>query len=218
MTVRINHNRSNDLERSLIIYLGRSITRFYVITIFVLGSAVARYSVDMKELSFINASKQQIWKSSYNTEMKQDEYSKTRPTLKRRSYRNPAGEPPGPKTEHFRSDPSRFEDRRTGVQLKRAAKLLTVTALTTNHAVCRITIMLYPISFTASDYFPKFIRKISRPAFALNLYTKSKWKYRQPKNSGVIPDKILQHLVHWRKPNEPRQANLCLRAFRHDKF
>ena len=33
----------------------------------------------------------------------------------------------------------------TGVQLKRSAKLLTVIGLTTKHAVCRITFMLYPI-------------------------------------------------------------------------
>ena len=33
------------------------------------------------------------------------------------------------------------------VHLKRSAKLLTVTGLTTKHAVCRITFMLYPILF-----------------------------------------------------------------------
>ena len=32
---------------------------------------------------FINASKQQTYKSKFNTEMKQDEYSAARPTLKR---------------------------------------------------------------------------------------------------------------------------------------
>ena len=37
------------------------------------------------------------------------------------------------------------EDQPTGVQLKRSAKLLTVTGLTTKHAVCRITFMLYPV-------------------------------------------------------------------------
>ena len=33
-----------------------------------------------------------------------------------------------------------------GVQLNRAAKLLTVTGLITKHVVCRITFMLYPVS------------------------------------------------------------------------
>ena len=37
------------------------------------------------------------------------------------------------------------EARPTGVQLKRSAKMLTVTVLTTKHTVCRITFMLYPI-------------------------------------------------------------------------
>ena len=37
------------------------------------------------------------------------------------------------------------EARPTGVQLKRSAKLLTVIGLTTKHAVCCITVMLYPI-------------------------------------------------------------------------
>ena len=37
------------------------------------------------------------------------------------------------------------EARPADVQLKRAAKFLTVIALTTKHAVCRITFMLYPI-------------------------------------------------------------------------
>ena len=37
------------------------------------------------------------------------------------------------------------EARPTGVQLKNSAKLLTVIWLTTKHAVCRITFMLYPI-------------------------------------------------------------------------
>ena len=33
----------------------------------------------------------------------------------------------------------------TGVQLKREAKLSTVTGLNTKHADCRIVFMLYPI-------------------------------------------------------------------------
>ena len=37
------------------------------------------------------------------------------------------------------------EARPAGVQLKRAAKLLTVIGLTIKHEVCRITLMLYPI-------------------------------------------------------------------------
>ena len=43
---------------------------------------------------------------------------------------------------------TRFRSRycaRPGVQLKRAAKLITVIGLTTKHAVCRIAFMLYPI-------------------------------------------------------------------------
>ena len=40
---------------------------------------------------------------------------------------------------------NKSEARPTGVQLKRSAKLLTVIGLTTKHAVCRITFMLYPI-------------------------------------------------------------------------
>ena len=35
--------------------------------------------------------------------------------------------------------------RPTGVQLKREAKLPTVTGLITKHADCRITLILYPI-------------------------------------------------------------------------
>ena len=36
------------------------------------------------------------------------------------------------------------DDRPTGVQLKREAKLLTVIGLNTKHADCRIIFMLYP--------------------------------------------------------------------------
>ena len=37
------------------------------------------------------------------------------------------------------------EARPAGVQLKRAAKLSTVTGIKTKHTVCRITFMLYPV-------------------------------------------------------------------------
>ena len=37
------------------------------------------------------------------------------------------------------------EARTVGVQLKRTAELPTVTGLTTKHAVCRISFMLYPV-------------------------------------------------------------------------
>ena len=69
----------------------------------------------------------------------------------------------------FRPEPSL--SLKTGVQLKRAAKLLTVIGLTTKHAVCRITFRLYPV--LAKDYFPEF-----RPTSFLNLCTKVTIKVR----------------------------------------
>ena len=56
--------------------------------------------------------------------------------------------------------------RPTGVQLKREAKLLTVTALTTKHADCRIIFMLYPILLYHMIIF--LIRKISPTYIFLN--------------------------------------------------
>ena len=46
------------------------------------------------------------------------------------------------------SGPSLSDARPTGMQLKREAKLLTVTGLNTKHADCRIIFMLYPIRVT----------------------------------------------------------------------
>ena len=48
------------------------------------------------------------------------------------------------------------------MQLKREAKLLTVIGLTTMHAVCRITFMLYPIFFISKNDFTKKVREKSR--------------------------------------------------------
>ena len=50
------------------------------------------------------------------------------------------------KINSFMSGPSlSLTPERTGVQLKREAKLLTVIGLNTKHADCRIIFMLYPI-------------------------------------------------------------------------
>ena len=102
----------------------------------------------------INASKQQTYKSKVNTEMKQVEYPTAKPTLKRWINRNPTVEPrwARQKTEQASTNfverfrPESSLSLRPDVQLKRAAKLLTVIELTTKHAVCRITLMLYPIN------------------------------------------------------------------------
>ena len=56
-----------------------SLNRFYVATILAVGSAVVhkhtRYSVRVKDLSLIDASKQQTYKSRFNTEMEQNYYN-----------------------------------------------------------------------------------------------------------------------------------------------
>ena len=51
------------------------------------------------------------------------------------------------------------DDRPTGVQIKRSAKLLTVSGLTKS-AVCRIHVISY--SFVTNDYLPNLIRKITQ--------------------------------------------------------
>ena len=102
--------------------------------------------------------------------MKQDEHWTARSILKRWSKRNPTVELQWaqPKTEH-RAPTNLIESvkagafitseaRPAGEQIKRAAKLLTVTGLTTKHAVFRIT-FLYPILFIVNDYFSKLNRK-----------------------------------------------------------
>ena len=77
------------------------------------------------------------------------------------------------------------------MQLKREAKLLTVIGLTTMHAVCRITFMLYPIFFYRRMILRNWVLKSLQAYIFLLLYTKS------PKNSGstgLVAEKILvQH-------------------------
>ena len=96
--------------------------------------------------------KKWTYKSSFNkTRTQQQTNSETLEQQKSDSWT-----PVGP-TKDISSGPSQLnlklyagviiksEARPTGVQLMRSAKLLTVIVLTTKHAVCRITFMLYPI-------------------------------------------------------------------------
>ena len=100
-----------------------------------------------------------VYKSRLITEMKPDEYSTARPDTGATEVKqfNPGGpedvkqlDPGGTdqrqsiKIERFTPEPS-SEARPVGVQLKRAAKLLTVIRLTSKHAVCLITFKLYSI-------------------------------------------------------------------------
>ena len=48
------------------------------------------------------------------------------------------------------------EARSTGVELKCAAKLLTVLVFATKRAVCRITFVLYPVLFWRKIVFPNW--------------------------------------------------------------
>ena len=59
------------------------------------------------------------------------------------------------------------------VQPKREAKLLTVIGLTTMHAVCRITFMLYPIFIYRRMILRNCVLKPLQAYIYLNLYTKS---------------------------------------------
>ena len=86
--------------------------------------------------------------------MKQDKYSTAKLTLEQQ--KSNSWTPVGP-TKDRASSPNqlhwklcaeaiiKYEARPAGVQLKRVAKLSTVTGLSTKHAVCRITFMLYPV-------------------------------------------------------------------------
>ena len=65
-----------------------------------------------------------------------------------RQQRNPAAEPRWARPKHIRFikfSRRSFHSFPTGMQLKRKANALTVTGLTTKHAVCRITFMMYPV-------------------------------------------------------------------------
>ena len=59
------------------------------------------------------------------------------------------------------------------MQLKREAKLLTMIGLTTMHAVCRITFMLYPIFLYRRMILRNWVLKSLQAYIFLNLYTKS---------------------------------------------
>ena len=88
--------------------------------------------------------------------MKQDEYSTANQLWHARATEVQQLNPGGPDKDRS-SGPSQLNwkfyagaiiksaTRLTGLQLKRSTKLLTVIGLTTKHAVCRITFMLYPI-------------------------------------------------------------------------
>ena len=90
MTLRMNHNRRTALERSIISYWAGCMNRFYPRAALALGSSVIH---ELQLFSLINASKQQIYKSRFNTEMKPDAYLTTRQTLKRCNNMNPTVEP-----------------------------------------------------------------------------------------------------------------------------
>ena len=83
------------------------LNRFHARAAFALGSAVGHNHTfklfsPREGLLLIHASKQETYKSRFNTEVKQDVYSVAKPTLKRWSNRSPTVEPllARPKTEH----------------------------------------------------------------------------------------------------------------------
>ena len=91
MTLRMNHNRRTALERSVINYWAGVLE-----PVLPSSSPRPRFFCDswtFKLFSLINASKQQIYKSRFNTEMKTDTYLTTRQTLKRCNNMNPTAEP-----------------------------------------------------------------------------------------------------------------------------
>ena len=97
------------------------------------------------------------------------------------SKRKPTVEPRWAKqqTKKLRPKPTKINSFMSGpsssltpdpVQLKREAKLLTVSGLNTKHADCRIIFMLYPIR---TIIFLNWSEKSALPTLFLNLYTKS---------------------------------------------
>ena len=60
-----------------------------------------------------------------------------------------------------------------GPTRQREAKLLTVIGLTTMHAVCHITYMLYPICIYQEQILRNWVLKSLQAYIFLNLYTKS---------------------------------------------
>ena len=76
------------------------------------------------------------------------------------------------------------EARPAGVQPKREAKLWTVIGLTTMHAVCCITYMLYPIFLYRKLILRNCVVKSLQAYIFQNFYTKL------PYNSGSVAEEI----------------------------
>ena len=134
LTVRINHNRSTALERLVINYLGggglNCVKDFY--------SSMNRNSEHINQDSSLRWNKMNTQQQDRTLEQqKSNSWTPVGPTKDRASS-------PSQLSWKFYAG-AIIEARPAGVQLKRVAKLLTVTGLTTKHAVCRITFMLYPI-------------------------------------------------------------------------
>ena len=90
--------------------------------------------------------------------MKQDEYSTARPDARATQVgptKDRASSPSQLSWKLYAGAIIKSEDRPASVQIKRAAKLLTVIGLTTKHAVCGIS-----DSFITNNYFLELIWKI----------------------------------------------------------
>ena len=136
LTVRINHNRSTALERPVINYLGggglNCVKYFY--------SSVNQNSEHINQDSSLRWNKMNTQQQDRTLEQqKSNRWTPVGPTKDRTSS------PSQLNWKLYAAAIIKSEARPAGVQLKRVAKLLTVTGLTTKHAVCRITFMLYPI-------------------------------------------------------------------------
>ena len=112
MTITINHNSSTALEQSYINYWGGRLGGWGGLKPVIRSSNPrprfcffdkhSRHSSLVDDFKPLNASKQQIFQSRFNTEMIKDEYLTTRPIPKCWSNRSPTIEPwrAQPKTEH----------------------------------------------------------------------------------------------------------------------
>ena len=157
MTLSMNHNRHTALERSVINYWAGVLE-----PVLPSSSPHPRLFCDswtFKLFSLSNASKQQIYKSRFNTEMKPDAYLTTRQTLKRCNNMNPTVELRwADKRQSIKHQPTHlnvFTPNPWGRAIKEGSKVVnrdrvkhqTSNLSHNNHVVFR--------SFITNDYFPK---------------------------------------------------------------
>ena len=198
VTETVNYSRSTAWERSVKYYLGWEVggglNRFYMVTTLALSSAVAytrrlfspregflthQYNISVnikiKRIQRWNNDEDSTARNNWNTETKESQQLDSGGPDQSQSIRHQ------PTLKSLQAEAViESEARPACVQPNREAKLLTVTWLTTMHAVCCITFILYPIFIYGRQILRNWVQKSLQAYIFFWIYILSYHKIQVP--------------------------------------